>query len=107
MDLGDQSERLRFLIRDRAGRSTDTFDTVLTDAAITVCKITPRAPRANADADRFVRTVRSEVTDRMLILGEQHPRQALDEYVRHDNGPTPAPGPSIFSRHDPTVHPLR
>jgi len=54
-----------------------------------------------------VRTVRSEVTDRMLILGEQHPRQALDEYVRHDNGPTPAPGPSIFSRHDPTVHPLR
>jgi putative transposase len=67
--LGERAEQFKVLIRDRAGQFTDAFDTVLADIAITVCKIPPRSPRANAYAERFVLTARSEVTDRMLIFG--------------------------------------
>jgi putative transposase len=62
---------------------------VLADAGITACKIPPRSPRANAYAERFVRTVRAEITDRMLIAGERHLHRTLDRYVRHDNGRRP------------------
>lgn len=86
MDLGQRVEEFKFLIRDRAGQFTDAFDRVLADAGVTVCKIPPRCPRANTFAERFIGTVRREVTDRMLILGPRHLRRTLDQYVRHYNG---------------------
>jgi putative transposase len=89
MDLGERADQFEVLIRDRAGQFTDAFDTVLADAGVTVCKIPPRSPRANAYAERFVLTARTEVTDRMLILGEQHLRRTLDEYACHYNGRRP------------------
>ena len=89
MDLGDRADQFKVLIRDRAGQFTDAFDTVLADAGVTVCKIPPRSPRANAYAERFVLTARREVTDRMLILGDRHLRPTLEEYARHYNGRRP------------------
>ena len=86
MNLGDRTGRFTVLIRDRAGQFTAAFDAVLNDAGITVCKTPPRSPRANAHAERFVRTVRSEVTDRMLIFGNRHLRRTLAGYARHYNG---------------------
>jgi putative transposase len=89
MDLGERATRFRFLIRDRAGRFTDAFDAVLSGAGIEVVKIPPRSPRANAYAERFVLTVRTEVTDRMLIFGERHLRMILAQYETHHNGRRP------------------
>jgi putative transposase len=85
MDLGERAGRFRFLVRDRAGQFTEAFDAVLAGAEIEVVKIPPRNPRANAYSECWVRTVRSEVADRMLIAGSRHLRAVLDEYVEHFN----------------------
>ena len=74
MDLGERAARFRFLIRDRAGQFTEAFDAVLSGAGIEVIKI----PTANAYAERWVRTARAEVTDRILIAGPRHLCAVLD-----------------------------
>ncbi|WP_239310602.1 integrase core domain-containing protein [Frankia sp. Cj3] len=92
MDLGDRAADFRFLVRDRAGQFTASFDAILADAGIGAVTIPPRTPRANAYAERFVRTVWAEVTDRMLIFGERYLRVVLAEYARHYNGRRPHRG---------------
>jgi transposase InsO family protein len=89
LELGERAAAFRYLVRDRAGQFTAAFDTVLTDAGITVLKIPPRTPRANAYAERFVLTIRTELTDRLLIFGERHLRHVLNTYARHYNGQRP------------------
>ncbi len=89
MDLGDRAADFRFLVRDRAGQFTASFDAVQADAGIEVVKIPPRSPRANAFAERFVLTARTEVTDRMLIFGERHLRLVSAGYTAHCNGRRP------------------
>jgi transposase InsO family protein len=88
-DLGERADQFKVLIRDRAGQFTATFDAALAAAGVTVCKIPPRSQQANAHAERFVLTARTEVTDRMPIFGEGHLRRTLDEYARHYNGRRP------------------
>jgi putative transposase len=83
MDLGDRAADLKFLVRDRAGQFTDSFDAALGSTGIKAAKIPPRSPRANAYAERLVLTARTEVTDRMLILGERHLRVVMTEYEAH------------------------
>ena len=89
MDLGDRAADFRYLVRDRAGQFTGAFDVVLAGAGIEAVTIPPRSPRANAYAERFVLTARTEVTDRMLIFGERHLRTVLAEYESHYNGRRP------------------
>jgi len=95
MDLGERAGQFRFMVLDRAGQFTDGFDAVLSAASIEVVKIPPRSPRANAFSERWVRTVRAEVTDRMLIVGPRHLRAVLDEYAAHYNRHRPHRGRNL------------
>jgi len=89
MDLDDRATAFRFLVRDRAGQFTTSFDAVLAGVGIDAVKIPPRCPRANCFAERFVLTARTELTDRILIFGERHLRTALAQYSTHYNGRRP------------------
>jgi Integrase core domain len=104
MDLGDRAADFRFLVRDRAGQFAASFDSVLADAGIEAVKIPPRSPCANAYAERFVLTARTEVTDRLLIFGQRHLRTIMAEYEGRYNGRRPhrslqlqPPGPTTPS----------
>jgi putative transposase len=104
MDLDRRAATFRFLVRDRAGQFTTSFDAVLADSGIDTVQIPPRCPRANCFAERFVLTTRTELTDRILIFGERHLRTVLAQYA-----PTTTVGDhtgrSDFSHHAPTIPP--
>ena len=85
LDLEDAGRRVRFLIRDRDAKFTDTFDVVFTTAGADILKIPVRAPRANAICERFVGSVRRELLDRILIVNAAHARSVLHEYEDHFN----------------------
>jgi hypothetical protein len=85
MDPGDRVHRFRLLIRDRDTNFTAAFDTVFAASDIEIVKIPPRAPRANAHAERWTRTVRLECLDWTLIWNERQLHQVLSEYLRHYN----------------------
>ena len=106
MDLDERVATFRFLVRDRAGQFTASFDAVLAGAGIAPVKIPPRCPRANCFAERFVLTVRTELTDRILIFGERHLRTVLTQYGAHYNRRRPHIERYDFTRHAPII-PLR
>jgi putative transposase len=84
-DLEEAGHCFSRRIRDRDTKFTGPFDAVFTASGIDVLLTAPQTPRMNAYAERFVRTVRAECTNRMLITGERHLGAALAEYVTHYN----------------------
>jgi transposase InsO family protein len=92
MDLDEHAHRFRFLIRDRDTKFTIAFDAVFAAAGIEILKIPPRAPKANAYAERWVRTVRSECLDWTLIFGRRHLEQVLTQCIKHYNTARPHRG---------------
>ncbi len=89
--LGDR-HGFRYLIRDGAGQFTTTFDAVLAGSDITAIRIPPRAPQANAFAERWVRTLRHGLLDRTIIWNENQFRALFIEYIEHYNSHRPHRG---------------
>jgi putative transposase len=73
LELGERADRFRFLIRDRPAKYTGAFEAVSGAEDMEVLLIPPQAPRANAYAERWVRTLRRERLDRILIYNTRHP----------------------------------
>jgi putative transposase len=84
-------ERVRFLIHDRDSKFTLSFDEVFRSEGIRVVPTPVRAPKANAHAERFVRTVRTECLDWLLILSRRHLESIMRSYIQHYNTERPAP----------------
>jgi transposase InsO family protein len=87
--LNERVDGLRFLLRDRDSKFTGAFDAVFTGAGMAIIRTPPKAPQANAIAERWVGTVRRECTDRILVTGERHLRAVLAEYAAHYNDHRP------------------
>lgn len=103
--------RFRFLIRDNATVFVSGFDAIFTTEDIEVIRTPPGAPRANAIAKRFVRTVRAELLDRTLIWNEAQLRRLLVKYLEHYNRHRPHRGidqqsPDSVDREPPEVVPI-
>ncbi|MBS2546704.1 integrase core domain-containing protein [Catenulispora sp. NL8] len=84
-DVGERADRFRYLIRNRDSIFTEAFDAVFAAENIEIKKSAPQCPKMNASAERRVKTVRAECTDRMLIIGDRHLRVVLDRYTEHYN----------------------
>jgi putative transposase len=91
-DLAETGHQVKFLVRDRDTKFTASFDEVFRSEGAEVIKAPVGAPRANALAERFVRTVRTECLDWTLVLGRRHLEAVLLEYIRHYNEQRPHRG---------------
>jgi transposase InsO family protein len=87
--LADRQEPVRFLIRDRDQKFTDSFDEVFRSTGTEIIRTPFHAPQANGIAERFVRTARSECLDWLLIFDQPHLERALTVFADHYNGHRP------------------
>jgi putative transposase len=85
MDLGEQANRVKFMIRDRGSNFAAAFDAVLADAGIRTVLCNIRTPRMNAIAERWIGGCRRELLDRTLIWSQAHLRRILRDYQAHHN----------------------
>ena len=85
MDLRDQTDRVKFMIRDRGPDFTAAFDAVLADAGIRTVLRNVRTPRMNAIAERWVGGCRRELLDRALAWNQAHLLRILRQYETHHN----------------------
>jgi len=90
--FGERFEDIKFLIRDRGSNFTSSFDAVFQAAGTRILRTAVQAPRMNATCERLVGTLRRELLDRVLILGEAHLRSVLAEYQAHYNTARPHQG---------------
>ena len=86
LTLDEQFDAIRFLIHDRGSNFTDSFDAVFQATGARILRSAVQAPRMNATCERLVGTLRRELLDRTLILGEAHLRTVLTDYQAQQDG---------------------
>jgi transposase InsO family protein len=89
LDLGDRLETLRFLIHDRDPVFIAAFGEVFRSEGLRIITSLPQTPRMNAICERVIGSLRRELLDRLLVLGERHLALVLREYLIHYNGHRP------------------
>ena len=85
MDLGEQAERVKFVIRDRGSNFTAAFDAVLADAGIRTVLCNIQTPRMNAITERWIGGCRRELLGRTLVWNQAHLQQIPRQYQIHHN----------------------
>lgn len=90
--LEDRDKPVRFLIHDRDTKYGGGFDSVFQADGVDVIRTPIKAPRANAFAERWVKTVKTECLDWILIVGPRHLQAVLRDYVEHYNRGRPHRG---------------
>ena len=91
-DLEEAGRRFRFPVRDRDTKFTTSFDAVFASIGVESIRTPVRSPRANAFAERWVRTAREECLDHLLVYSRRHLESVLTEYVDHYNQARPHRG---------------
>ena len=91
-ELEDRDPAIRFLIRDNDKKFTQSFDTVFRSEGIDVIPTPYRAPNANAYSERWIRSVREECLDKLLIINQAHLRRVMLEYIEFFNTARPHQG---------------
>jgi putative transposase len=104
--LPQRSTPLRFLIRDRDSKFTWSFGAIFRGEGVEIIRTPIRAPKANAIAERFVRTARSECLDWLLIVNPKHLERVLRVFIDHYNTHRPHRALNL-SPPDPTRASLR
>ena len=94
-ELDARETPVRFLIRDRDSKFSGPFDEVFRIEGVGVIRTPIRSPKANAFAERFIKTVRRECLDHLLIFGQRHLQWVLREYLRHYSEERPHRGLSL------------
>jgi transposase len=92
ISFDERFEDFKFLLRDRGSNFTASFDAVFQAAGARILRTAVQAPRMNATCERLVSTLRREILDRVLILGETHLHTVLAEYQVHYNTARPHQG---------------
>ncbi len=87
--IEERLEHVRFLIHDRDAKFAGPFDEIIRSEGVRVIKTPVRAPRANAIAERWVRTVRNECLDHLLVFGHRQLERVLRDYLAHFNAERP------------------
>jgi transposase InsO family protein len=88
----DREHDIRFLIRDNDKKFSQAFDTVFRSEGIDVIPTPPRAPNANAFSERWIRSVREECLDKVLIINQAHLRRVMQDYTQFFNTARPHQG---------------
>jgi hypothetical protein len=98
-DIVDEGITVKFLVRDRDTKYVAAFDEVFRSEGAQILKTPLRTPNANAHAERFVRTIRSECLDHLLVVNALHLERILRSYVIHYNRHRPHEGISQETPH--------
>jgi putative transposase len=87
--FGERGRQLRFVLRDRDAKFSRSFDDVFCAEGAEMLVTPVQTSNANAYAERWIRTVRTECLDWLLIVGRGHLEQVLRVYVQHYNAHRP------------------